>query len=338
MTPDADIAKTPTQRWGVAWIVALAVAAALLVAVEFAWRAHGYGPNVIDSPQLWSAERDKVYGTDPRPLVLLGASRTEYGFDMRVLREELPGYRPVMLAVNGIYPLATLRDLARDPDFRGTVICDVESNAFLSEYAALQQPYVDYYHHHWTPSWRVHRALLDMWQRTAAISNPDFGAIALVRRAFMTVPPLQNYVTYHADRSGDLDYTRTDPEGAKRHFAAVVETNVARLPKYTPDQWFVEVEKALADARAIEARGGRVIFYESPISGLNRDVMDRVYPPELYWNRFAAASPVAVVSARDFPSLTAFPLPDDSHIDWRDKAAYTRAVIGVLKAKGLLQP
>lgn len=338
MTNDADIANTSPRRWLVAWIVALAVAALALAGVERGWRAHGQVPNVLDSPQLWSTERDKVYGDAPRPLVLLGASRTEYGFDMPTLRAELPGYRPVMLAINGLYPLAVLRDLANDPDFRGTVICDVESNAFLTEYRELQQPYVDYYHRHWTPSWRVHRSLLDVWQQAAAISNPDLGAIAMFKRALAGAPPPpRNYVAYHTDRSGDIDYTLTDPEGAKRHFAAVAETNVANLPKRTPETWFAEVRPVLEQARAIEARGGRVIFYESPISGFNRQIMDRVYPPELYWNRFAAESPVAVVSARDYPELVAFPLPDDSHIDYRNKAAYTRTLIGVLKAKGLLQ-
>jgi hypothetical protein len=337
MTDDADIANVRGQRWGYAWLVALVVAALALVAVERWWRTHDQMPNVLDSAQLWSAERAKVYGDSPRPLVLLGASRIEYGFDMNVLREEVPGYRPVMLAINGLYPLAVLRDLANDPDFRGTVICDVESNAFLREYVSLQQSYVDYYHHHWTPSWRVHRALLNRWQQTAAISNPELGVLATLKRLFGAPPPMRSYVTYHPDRSGDIDYTRTDPEGAKRHFAAVAETNIANLPKYTPEAWLAEVEKALDHARAIEARGGRVIFYESPISGFNRQIMDRVYPPELYWNRFAAVSPVPVISGRDHPELVAFPLPDDSHIDGRNKAAYTRAVIAMLKAKGLLQ-
>lgn len=333
-----DIAQARPQRWLLAWAVALVAASLVLVGVERYWRARGQTPNVLDSPQLWSAEREKVYGEDPRPLVLLGASRTEYGFDMRVLREELPQYRAVMLAVNGLYPLAALRDLAQDPEFRGTILCDVESNAFLREYAGLQQPYVDYYHRHWTPSWRVHRAVLNVWQQTAAISNPEVGAVAALERALTTQPPLQNYVVYHTDRSGDIDYTRTDPEGAKRHFAAVAETNVANLPKRTPDEWFADIAPVFGWVRAIQARGGRVIFYESPISGLNREIMDRVYPPAQYWNRFAAESPAPVVSARDHPQLAAFPLPDDSHIDYRNKAAYTRAVIGVLKSKGLLQP
>lgn len=338
MTNDADIANAQPRRWLVAWIVALAVAALALAGVERYWRAQGQTPNVLDSPQLWSTERDKVYGDSPRPLVLLGASRTEYGFDMATLREELPGYQPVMLAINGLYPLAALRDLAHDPDFRGTVICDVESNAFLTEYAQLQQPHVDYYHRHWTPSWHVHRALLNVWQQAAAISNPEVGAVAMLKLGLTDAPPPpQNYVVYHTDRSGDIDYTRTDPEGAKRHFAAVAETNVANLPKRTPESWFAEVRPVLDWARAIEAHGGRVIFYESPISGFNRQIMDRVYPPELYWNHFAAASPVAVVSARDYPELVAFPLPDDSHIDYRNKAAYTRTLVAVLKAKGFLQ-
>lgn len=334
---DDNATGEPPQRWLLAWAIALVVAVALLAGVEIAWRARDQAPNVLDSPQLWSAEREKVYGDSPRPLVLLGASRTEYGFDMAALRESLPDHRPVMLAINGLYPLAVLHDLARDPDFRGTVICDVESNAFMREYAHLQQSYVDYYHRHWTPSWRAHRLFLDAWQQAAAISNPELGAVATLKRLFTTTQPPQNYVVYHTDRSGDIDYTRTDPEGAKRHFAATAESNAANMAKRAPDAWLADIAPVFDDVRAIQARGGQVIFYESPISGFNRQIMDRLFPPELFWNRFAAASPAPVLSARDYPALTAFPLPDDSHIDYRNKAAYTRALVGVLKERGLLQ-
>lgn len=329
--------SSDARGWLVAWALALALAALALAATERHWRAAGYEPTVIDSPQLWSQQRDRVYGDTPRPLVLLGASRMEYGVDPQVLREALPRYRPVMLAVNGLYPLAVLRDLAQDPAFRGVVLCDIESHGLLREYVDLQQPWVSYFHRHWTPSWDLHRRLLTQWQRLALIANPDFGAMATLRRAFGAAPPFRNYVAYHADRSGDIDYRKADPEGIKRHFAETVEGNIARMPHRPPAQWLADIAPVFDWVRAIQARGGEVIFYESPTLGLTRSINDRLYPRADYWDQFAAASPAPVISANTLPTLADTPLPDDSHIDYRDKAAYTRALAKVLLERGLLQ-
>jgi hypothetical protein len=316
---------------------AVVLAGAVLLAVEWHWRGQGYVPTVLDSTQLWSVQRERVYGDSPHPLALLGASRVEYGIDVKTLRELLPNYKPVMLAVNGLYPLSTLRDLAQDPDFHGVVLCDVESNTFIREYFFGQQPYVDYYHQRWTPSWHLHRALLNDWQRAAVIANPDFGFVATLKHYFSGGAPFRNYITYYGNRSGDIDYRKTDPEGYKKHFAATVEGNIARLPKHEPTQWLADIAPVFDWVKAIQARGGEVIFYESPTSGLTREINDRLYPRAEYWDRFVAASPAPVLSANSIPELANTVLPDDSHIDYRDKAAYTRALVKVLVERGLLK-
>lgn len=334
----SSISSSSARAWFATWAAAFALAAGVLFAAERYWRAQGYEPTVLDSMQLWSVQRGRVYGKDPRPLVLLGASRMEYGVDVKVLRDELPRYKPVMLAINGKYPLSVLRDLAQDPGFDGIVLCDVESTAFLREFLFVQQAYPDYYHHSWTPSWHLHRQLLTEWQRMALLANPDFGALAWLKRAFAGGEPFRNYVTYYANRSGDIDYRKIDPEAIRQHFAASVENNIARMPKRTPELWLADLAPVFGWARAIQARGGEVIFYESPTHGLVTQANDRLFPPGEYWNRFAAASPAPVISANSIPSLASTPLPDDSHVDYRDKAAYTRALVRVLVERGLLQP
>ena len=231
----SSISSSDTRGWLAAWVLALLLAGTGLAAVERHWRLRGYLPTVLDSTQLWSQQRARVYGDAPRPLVLLGASRMEYGVDTGVLRQQLPRYRPVMLAVNGLYPLAVLRDLAHDAEFRGVVLCDVESNGLMRDYFDLQQPWVDYFHRRWTPSWNLHRRVLTLWQRHALIANPDFGALAALKRAFAGGAPFRNYVTYYANRSGNINYTKTDPAATKKHFAETVEGNIARMPHREPE-------------------------------------------------------------------------------------------------------
>lgn len=329
----------PGWRWLDVWLIAIAAAIAICAGVEAHWRAHGFRSNILDSRQLWSQQRMRVDRGHGIALALLGASRTEFGIDPKRLRERLPRYRPVMLAVDAHYPLATLRDLAADENFRGVVLCDLDAVGYLRVFWDMQQPYVDYFHRQWTPSWNLHRHLLTDWQRVAVIANPAFGWKASLMHAVDGGQPFHDYIRYYANRSGDIDYRQTDPESTKRHFAQTMEGNIAHLPPHDPKRWLADLEPLHAWIAAINARGGNVIFYQSPISGLQRDAMRSVFPPAEYWDRFVAAFPEAhFLDADDVPELAAFRLPDDSHLDFREKPAYTDALARVLVERGFVQP
>lgn len=178
-----------------------------LTAVERYWRRHGFTPGVIDSMQLWSLQRDQARRAAPRPLVFLGASRTLFGIDLPTVRAMLPGWQPVMLALNGRYPLAALRDLADDDAFRGTVVLDIDSRGLARYNHAAQAEYVDYYHGQWSPSWRWHRQFLNHWQGALAIGNPDLAIVrALQRRAAGQRRPELPTHTTAPDRDSQLDF------------------------------------------------------------------------------------------------------------------------------------
>jgi hypothetical protein len=331
--PDDTIA--PGRRWLTAWLAAIALTAAICGGVEMHWRALGYRPNVLDSRQLWAQQRERVDRGSGIALALLGASRTEFGIDPKRLRERLPKYRPVMLAVDAHYPLATLRDLAADEGFRGVVLCDLDAVGYLRAFQDMQQPYVDYFRKQWTPSWNLHRHLLTDWQRFAVIANPAFGWKAGLAHALDGGQPFRDYIRYYANRSGDIDYRQTDPESSKRHFAEAMEGNIAHLPPHDPQRWLADLQPMHAWIAAITARGGSVIFYSSPVSGLQRDALQRVFPPAEYRDRLVAAFPEAhFLDALDVPALSRFDLPDDSHLDYRDKPAYTDALAETLLARG----
>ena len=194
MRSSTSSSDAPVQRWGLAWVLALGIAMALVGTVERHWRALGYRPNVRDSAQLWSIERDRAYATDKTPLLLLGASRIEFSIDLKLMRDLLPRYQPVMLAQNAHYPLAALRDLARDERFNGVVLCDIEAGGLEKTYTDMQQPLVDYYHKQWAPSWHLHRLLLSHWQHHWAVADPDLGLTARVLRLIDgSAPPRPEY-------------------------------------------------------------------------------------------------------------------------------------------------
>ena len=61
------------------------------------------------------------------------------------------------------------------------------------------------------------------------------------------------------------------------------------------------------------------------------------HPKALYWERFVADSPAPALDAMDEAALSKFELPDDSHLDYRSKPAYTRALVEALLSRGFLE-
>ena len=338
MRSSTSSSDAPVQRWGLAWVLALGIAMALVGTVERHWRALGYRPNVRDSAQLWSIERDRAYATDKTPLLLLGASRIEFSIDLKLMRDLLPRYQPVMLAQNAHYPLAALRDLARDERFNGVVLCDIEAGGLEKTYTDMQQPLVDYYHKQWAPSWHLHRLLLSHWQHHWAVADPDLGLTASVLRLIDgSAPPRPEYFRFHPDRSGDIDYTQVDVAAARRHFGEVLANSQQLHADVAPEQWRADLAQVYEWTRRIQARGGKVIFYQSPTGPTLTQIETIRHPKALYWDRFAADSPAPVLDAMDDAALAKFELPDDSHLDYRSKPAYTRALVEALVSRGLLE-
>jgi len=338
-TAGFDTARAPRWRWTTAWLLALVIATAIVGTAEFHWRDLGYRPNIRDSTELWSIQRDRIYTAKKIPLVLLGASRIEFGVDMKLLKALLPRYQPVMLAQNAHYPLATLRDLAADERFHGVILCDIESSGLYKIYSDMQQPLVDYYHRQWSPSWHMHRLLLTAWQAHFDVANPQFAMVATALRWIDGAPPPQrDYFRFYADRSGDIDYTQVDAAAARRHFDQLVAAGQGTHALIAPDIWFADLHEVYNWTNTINARGGKVIFYQSPIAGALHDADAIAHPRTLYWDRFAAnAPPAAVLNAADDSRLRAFPLPDDSHLDFHDKPGYTQALVDALVERGLIE-
>ena len=65
--------------------------------------------------------------------------------------------------------------------------------------------------------------------------------------------------------------------------------------------------------------------------------IDEQYPRRLYWDAFAARTRAHVVHFRDVPAMAGLSCPDEMHLDQRDQAAFTRALVDVMRERGALQ-
>ncbi|HQW82178.1 MAG: hypothetical protein IPF83_13530 [Rhodanobacteraceae bacterium] len=325
------------RRTFAALAIAVIVAASVLFTVERHWRGRGYTPIIVDAPDLWSLQRAKATSA-PNAIVFLGASRTLYAIDRDTVRSRLPQYEPVMLAMDGRYPLATLRDLAADANFRGTVICDIDGAGFAAPSLDMQKPEVDFYRHEFSPSRAAHRLMLNHWQLDAVIARSDFSMLrSAVRWWSDEGAPFHPYQWLDRRRFGHIDFERGDKESQKRELARNLERFGGHLPRIPFAEWWPQVEAANGWVRTIQSRGGDVIFYASPTSGQRRWAEEDWFPRNEYWDRMVAATTAKTLFALDVPTLRDFPLPDDSHVDYRQKPAYTHALIDALIDRGLLQ-
>lgn len=323
-----------TRTWLLIGATACALATGVTLAFERHHRAQGVRPTVLDDQDLWAQERGRLARHGAQAIALLGTSRMVYGIDPRHLRARLPGHRPVMLAINGTYPMAALRDLAQDEGFNGIVIVDTDAAGLRDEYRELQQPHVEHFHQGFGPSRAVHRRVLTAWQRRAVVADPNYGALAAVQRALFGQPaPQVRYAVTGADRAGALDFTRVDPRPVAEHFARERRALLQRQPAPPPEVWRRSLAPVAGWVRAIQARGGQVLFFGMPTSGGQRDADEAAYPRALYWDRIEAAVGAPVVHADDLPPLAGLQTPDGSHVDGRDRARLTDGLVLALSQR-----
>lgn len=336
-TSSSDAADA--RRWARAWLGALLLAAAALALWDRHWRGEGVAPEVIDSKQLWAQQRDRADGNGPpRSVVFLGASRTVYGIDPKVWRERRPQDKPIMLAVNGHYPAATLRDLAFDDDFHGLVVCDIDSYGLLPAHWDMQQPWVDYLHTRWNANWRIHRLLLTQWQRTSVLANPAVGLWPALKRWRAGEPLALPYSVNFANRAGEMRFERVDTAGLAAHFDSEVDFKLGRFPAPTPQQFAADLAPVDDWVARIRARGGDVVFVTLPVQGRLPEMETRYMPRADYWDAFAQRPGIRALHYGDAPALQALPLPDHSHVRADDRRTLTLALMDALEARGWLAP
>ncbi len=319
--------------------IAVLSAVALTAMVEQHRRAQGHLPTVRDDLDLWALERARVDGPGENAIAILGTSRILYGLDPKALARALPAKVPVMLAVNGAYPLAALSDLARDVKFTGIALVDIDARGLSRYYRDMQQSQVSRFMAGVGPSATVHRRILSQWQANLLLGDADLGLVpTLTRLTFNAAPPQSRHATIAPNRAGSLDFQHpnTNTAAMAANFAAGVLADYQDHPPPPPDQWLAELDDVVKDIRAIRARGGRVLFFCSATSGAHLMVDQQGYPRAYYWDRFAneIAKPngAYAIYALDIPAIAALKLPDSSHIDQRDRPAFTAAIAQLLKS------
>jgi hypothetical protein len=331
-------ASVPTDHlWG-GWLLAVVLALALLASMEFFWRGRGHEPSVVDDQDLWSDWRETATAAGPSALVLLGDSRTNLGFHPRAFNEKYPAYRVANLAVNGKDPVAALDDLAKDPDFKGVVVCQVSEITMLSGRQTDVGDWVRYYRQDWGPVRKAKSRVNTFLQSRLVSINPYFGVQRLLNNFWHRTLPQQRYIITRPDRTNRADYTKTN---VKQHLDSRIEQineSGRSLAPTAEGEWAVVTREVRAMVETLQARGATVVFVRYPTSGEFRTLEDKYFPREKFWNVFVEAVKAPAIHFEDVPAMSGFTCPDGVHLDYRDADAFTLALGGELERVGIIKP
>lgn len=323
--------------WLVTFIGSVVAAVLLLWLYQGYWLKQGYQPQVQDTRQSWALQRLKASLAGQQALVFAGASRTLYGIDLHGVKQQLPSRKPVMLAVNGHYSFALLENLANDPLFSGVLVFDIDARGLARNNHATLRPYLDYYRREFSPARAVHQYGLGYLQSRLLFADRKFGWLEASRYWLEGgSPAVQGNTHIDQHRNALLDLTGVDAQGLAAWFAQAVDEDLQANPPPAPESWLADLAQVPGWVEAIRRRGGEVIFYVPPVSGMQAELAQRYFPRAKYWDAFVAAYGLKGLNAEDIPDMQQFALPDESHIDYRDKPAYTRVLLQTLHDKGWL--
>ena len=327
------------------WLSYLALAALLsviaLAAVEVWLRHYGAEPSLRNSNENWAYIRHQLeQEQSAEAIALLGASRVQNGLDHRAIGESYPGWPIYNLSYAGKGPRPTIKDIADNSGFRGTVIVSIIPAWIIPGHVYDGQvQLVDYYHNSW--NWA---RLVDTWASrqmngTFAFKFHQYSLLTVARNFLKTGRPFEHPVYVLQTPSRELfsrfEYAKLDGLRAQR-----VRAYTGNLTGTQPDPetWQQYVAAFSESLNKIVARGGKVVVIRMPTNGPVYAIEQETFPRKLYWDTMAAALDVPTLHFEDAPELTGWDLPDYSHLTHENRDDFTRLLFARLQKMGAIPP
>jgi hypothetical protein len=312
--------RAPFGPWGSIWLLTLLLTATLVVGAEVGLRVIGFSPTLRDDPAVWALHRG--YADGSKPLILLGDSRMQLDVDPMVLSEYL-GRPVIQLAIDGSNPIPVLADLAHDEGFRGDIWVSLRAENLFGFPKGRSREYVAHF--------REVRGNLNTRWNTAAVAAIDsrFALRSVITKFPTTRLPVPSHISMRGDRYKAIDYTKLDVDAHRAGRIRITRDRYAYWTEHPPTIRMLEDSLAILDEniQAIQRRGGEVTLIRFPTGPALWATADSVFPREQFWDRLASQTSAKVLHYRDEPSLGAYTLPDESHLDFRDVPAFTRALV-----------
>jgi len=308
-----------------------------MLLLEGLWRSLGFSPSVSDDEILWSQARQQVEAAGPETLLILGRSRIHQGFVPEYFQAEAEDNTYIQLALGGVHPLATLRDVAERSDFSGTVLVSCSEASFMPELWEQQADYVDFYHREMGPWKGLIRGLRTALESRMTLLLPDVMLQRIGPELLRGSVPRQ-FLWMARDRTQIVDYHRVDLETFTANQLAVIRQNVEdyrALPGY--ETWVEHLPEMNRWVAQIQARGGQVVFLRMPTSGEYLATENEYFSREKFWDVLAENTPAATIHFEDVPVIRDMICAEGTHLHREDAIRFTEVLTQELIRRGLLR-
>jgi hypothetical protein len=309
------------------WLV-FVVKAAVFLTIAFAftetfWRSLRYmpaGSDIINFARLRRAANG-----DRSAVALVGSSRVRFGLNPQVLDRIVPGRRFRQLGILGNGAAPVLEDLANDPNFQGSVICELSPAHWDGENPSRKLPEAMAFTHPQVSGAYLETLLGEQFrERTSFFSYNLFteGPRILQHKPLPDREQADRFVRFH-----DLGPTINEPlinNWVRAAQESGERTGASRMTQEV-QRW---VER-------IRRRGGDVAFVRMPIDGRLRVVEERAFPHTESLIRDVRARGMIVIDFAEMPGH--FRCPDGSHLEGSEADRFSALLAAELTAKGFFQ-
>jgi hypothetical protein len=326
--------------------IALLLTLAFVIGWEAYWRSQGFELSYNDDESLWAYHRQRIYQSTPAAPVLVGTSRLKFDIDLATWKETT-GKLPAQLAMVGTSPRPVLADLARDEQFKGTVLVDAAEFLFFTlsggPFDKQAQNNLRFY-----PNWsiaqkagfRINEALES---KLLFLDEERFALRFLLERLYIpnrpgvfAIPPFPIKFTKNDFDRQTLITDAFVADTAMQHEQQQIWWNLLTTAPKMPmndsilNGIFSEVK---VQVEKIRARGGQVLFLRMPSTGPFREIEKQAFPREKYWDRLLKETGAPGIHFEDYPALAKYPCIEWSHLDPANARAFTRDLIPIVEQK-----
>lgn len=336
-----------------AWPSSLLISTGLFLLIaagtEIRARRAGYQIQYPLVDDAWTAQWFRLESLPDDQTVLIGASRMQYGMHLDTW-EQLTGERPLMLAWPGAPFTPVLSALAKRESFRGKVYCgiapsfsfagpdDIWVTGMNARVNCTDQKRISLDYH------LAHHLRMALYNHLRFLNPPAFSPLVNTQQRLRlpdrqgTLPPLTALFCSYFDH--ELQFRHTPEmetnddlqQQVKDIFITVME---GQRYSGTCDMSLL-IRQTIIDIRAIEARGGKVVFVRFPSDGGFLNFESQYYPRVRFWDRLVSESGCQGIHFQDYPELKHFLCPEWSHLAEADAIQFTERFLNILNRKSAL--
>ena len=332
------------MKWPRVAMLAVVFAAVGVGAWEAYWRvAQQYEASYRNSDGQWAEARRRVDRSEPNATVFIGSSRTQFDIDLDVWEEET-GVHAVQLALEGSNAIPILTHIADDEDFSGLLVVGITPPLVFFPGIGLRADAVQHYFDETPSQWLGNKLSYPLETRLAFYNIDTKLFTVLTRQAWwperpglpFQQPEVRKIEHMRRDRQADMWNRVEDDPGFNAIVTGTWQTILENLPPPPPPEvaqaaFEALLEQVAVDVARIRERGGEVVFIRPPSSDWFREFERQASPREMVWESIIASGEAVGVHFEDYPELSDVRTPEWSHISSRDKARWTRALVGILR-------